>query len=188
MEQYQPPVPMRETPSPVTSSSQLPAAPSSSLPLIVSMTPSRTTPLLPKHPLTQELPANVPTPLEWKETQYVPFTGKRRTSPRHVAMPLKRQRSDLEMSRPMSPEEQLTPPDSPKSSAMTTPSNFGLDDLYRTPVQTIVKLEDEIMEKGEVSDSSMEEGQIADTRQSTPDSMNIGIPRVLSDWLQPASP
>jgi len=103
-------------------------------------------------------------------------------------MPLKRQRSDLEMSRPMSPEEQLTPPDSPKSSAMTTPSNFGLDDLYRTPVQTIVELEDEIMEKGEVSDSSMEEGQIADTRQSTPDSMDIGIPRVPSDWLQPASP
>jgi len=130
MEQYQPPVPMSRTPSPVASSSQRPAEPSSSLPLIVSMTPSRITPLLPKHPLTQELPANVPTPLEWRETQYVPFTGKRRTSPRHIAMPLKRQRSDLEMSRPMSPEEQPTPPDSPKSSAMSTPSNFGLSDLY----------------------------------------------------------
>jgi len=190
MEQYQPPVPMRETPSPVASSSQLPAEPSSSFPLIISMTPNRTTPLLPKHPLTQELPANVPTPLEWRETQYVPFTGKRRTSPRHVAMPLKRQWSDLEISRPMSPEEQPTPPDSPKSSAMTTPSNFGLDDLYRTPVQTIVELEDEVMEEGEVSDSnsSIEEGQIADTRQSTPDSMDIGIPRVPSDWLQPDSP
>jgi len=152
------------------------------------MTPSCTTPLLPKHPLTQELPANVPTPLEWKETQYVPFTGKRRTSPRHVAMPLKRRRSDLEMSRPMSPEEQPTPPDSPKSSAMSTPSNFGLDDLYRTPVQTIV--EDEITEEGEVSDpdSPMEEGPITDTRQSTPDSMDIGIPCVPSDWLQPGSP
>jgi len=105
-------------------------------------------------------------------------------------MPLKRQRSDLEMSRPMSPEEQPTPPDSPKSSAMTTPSNFGLDDLYRTPVQAIVELEDEVMKEGETtnSDSSMKEGQIADTRQSTPDSMDIGIPRVPSDWLQPDSP
>jgi len=95
------------------------------------------------------------------------------------------------MSRPMSPEEQPTPPDSPKSSAVTTPSNFGLDDLYRTPVQTIVELEDEvIMEEGEVSDSnsSIEDGQIADTRQSTTDSMDIGIPRVPSDWLQPDSP
>jgi len=93
------------------------------------------------------------------------------------------------MSRPMSPEEQPTPPDSPKSLAMTTPSNFGLDDLYRTPVQTIVELEDEVIEGGKTtdSDSSMEEGQITDTRQSTPDSMNIGIPRVPSDWLQPAS-
>jgi len=90
----------------------------------------------------------------------------------------------------MSPEEQPTPPDSPKSSAMTTPSNFGLDDLYRTPVQTIVELEDEVVEEGEVSnsDSPMEEGQITDTRQSTQDSMDIGIPRVPSDWLQPDSP
>jgi len=154
------------------------------------MTLSRTTPLLPKHPLTQELPANIPTPLEWRETQYVPFTGKRRTSPQHVAMPLKRQRSDLEMSRPISPEEQLTPPDSPKSLAMSTPSNFGLGDLYQTPVQTIVELEDKVMEEGEVSDSnsSREEGQIADTRQSTLDSMDVGIPCVPSDWLQPDSP
>jgi len=107
-----------------------------------------------------------------------------------VAMPLKRQRSDPEMSRPMSPEEQPTPPDSPKSLAMTTPSDFGLDDLYRTPVQTIVELEDEIMEEGEVSDPSspIEEEQIIDTRQSTPDSMDIGIPCVPSDWLQPDSP
>ena len=90
----------------------------------------------------------------------------------------------------MSPEEQLTPPDSPKSSAMSTSSNFGLNDLYRTPVQTIVELEDEVMEEGEMSDSnsSMEEGQIADTRQSTPDSIDVGIPRVPSDWLQPDSP
>jgi len=67
---------------------------------------------------------------------------------------------------------------------MSTPSNFGLDDLYRTPVQTIVELEDEVMEEGEVSDSNspIEEGQ------STPDSMDIGIPRVPSDWLQPDSP
>jgi len=71
---------------------------------------------------------------------------------------------------------------------MTTPSNFGLYDLYRTPVQTIVEFEDEVMEEGEVSNpsSSIEEGQI--TRQSTPDSMDIGIPRVPSDWLQPDSP
>jgi len=72
---------------------------------------------------------------------------------------------------------------------MSTPSNFGLGDLYRTPVQTIVELEDDVMEEGEVSDSnsSMEEGQIADTRQSTPDSIDVGIPRVPSDWLQPDS-
>jgi len=93
------------------------------------------------------------------------------------------------MSRLMSPEEQPTPPDSPKSSAMTTPSNFGLDDLYQTPVQTIVELEDEVMEEGEVSnsDSPIEEGQITDTGQSTPDSMDIGIPCVPSNWLQPDS-
>ena len=173
MEQYQSPVPMSRTPSPVASSSQLPGE-SSAFPLIVSMTPSRTTPLLPKHPLTQELPANIPTPLEWRETQYVPFTGKRRTSPRHIAMPLKRQRSDLEMSRPMSPEEQPTPPDSPKSSAMPTPSSFGLGGLYQTPVQTIVELEDE--------DEIMKEGQI------TPDSMDAEIPQTPSDWLQLSSP
>jgi len=73
---------------------------------------------------------------------------------------------------------------------MWTPSNFGLDDLYRTPVQTVVELEDEIMEEGEVSDSnsSLEEGQIADTRHSTPDSMDIGIPHIPSDWLQSGSP
>ena len=90
----------------------------------------------------------------------------------------------------MSPEEQPTPPDSPKSSAMTTPSNFGLGDLYRTPVQAIIELEDEIIEEGEVSNSnpSIEEGQIADTRQSTPDSIDIGIPHVPSDWLQLDSP
>ena len=105
-------------------------------------------------------------------------------------MPLKRQRSDLETSRPMSPDKQPTPPDSPKSSAMSTPSNFGLGDLYQTPVQTIVELEDKVMEEGEVSGSNSptEEGQITDTRQSTPDSMDIGIPRVPSDWLQPDSP
>jgi len=73
---------------------------------------------------------------------------------------------------------------------MSTPSNFGLDDLYRTPVQTIVELEDEVMEEGEMSNSnsSMEEGQIADTRQSTPDSIDVGIPCVPSDWLQLDSP
>jgi len=141
------------------------------------MTPSRTTPLLPTHPLSQELPANVPTPLEWRETSYVPFMGKRQTSPRHVAMPLKHQQSDPATLRPMSPEEQLTPPGSPKSSAMSTPSNFGLDELYRTPVPTIIEF-----------DKEMEEGQITDTRHSTPDSVDIGIPHVPSDWLQPDSP
>jgi len=73
----------------------------------------------------------------------------------------------------------------------STPSSFGLGELYRTPVQTIIKLEDELMEEGEItdSDSSMEEGQVfEDTRQSTPDSMDIRIPRVPSDWLQPDSP
>jgi len=74
---------------------------------------------------------------------------------------------------------------SPTPSVSSSSSSFGLGDLYRTPVQTIIELEDEQMEEGETtdSDSSMEEGQIADTRQSTPDSMDIGIPRVPSDWL-----
>jgi len=126
-------------------------------------------------------------------------------------MPLKREHSDPEGQQSMSPKEQPTPPDSPKEevaqplsrpiamlkrsptpspSATLTPSSFGLGELYRTPVQTIVELEDELMEEGETtdSDSSMEEGQIADTRQSTPDSMDIGIPCVPSDWLQPSSP
>jgi len=105
-------------------------------------------------------------------------------------MPLKRECSDPETGRSMSPEEQPTPPDSPKSTALSTPSSFGLVDLYRTPVQTIIEVEDELVEEGETtdSDSSMEEGQIADTRQSTPDSMDIGVPRVPSDWLQPSSP
>jgi len=104
-------------------------------------------------------------------------------------MPLKRERSDPETERSMSPVEQPTPPGSPKSTALSTPSSFGIADLYRTPVQTIVKIEDE-MEEGEAtdSDSSMEEGQIADTERSTPDSMDIGIPRVPSNWLQPSPP
>jgi len=75
-------------------------------------------------------------------------------------------------------------------SGLSTPSSFGLGNLYRTPVQTIPELEDEQMEEGETTDSnsSMEERQIVDTRQSTPDSMDVGIPRVPSDWLQPGSP
>jgi len=124
-------------------------------------------------------------------------------------MPLKYEHSDPIMQWSMSPEEQPTPPESPKdiipppasqpiamlkrspsSSVTSTPSSFGLGKLYRTPVQTIIELEDEILEEGETtdSDSSMEEGQIADTRESTPDSMDIGIPRVPSDWIQPSSP
>jgi len=105
-------------------------------------------------------------------------------------MPLKRERSNPETGRSMSPEEQPTPPDSPKSTALSTPSSFGLADLYRIPVQTIIEDKDELMEEGETtdSDSSMEEGQIADTKQSTPDSMDIGIPCVPSNWLQPSSP
>jgi len=79
---------------------------------------------------------------------------------------------------------------SPTPSGLSTPSSLGLGSLYRTPVQTIVELEDEQMEEGETtdSDSSMEEGQIADTGQSTLDSMDIGIPCVPSDWLQTDSP
>jgi len=131
-------------------------------------------------------------------------------------MPLKRERSEPEVPWSLNPEEQPTPPDSPErvptppyyperispsrpvimlrsspgSSTRSTPSSFGLGELYRTPVQTIIELEDELMEEGETtdSDSSMEEGQIADTGQSTPDSMDIGIPHVPSDWLQPDSP
>jgi len=90
----------------------------------------------------------------------------------------------------MSPKEHPTSPDSPKAMAMSTPSSFGFTGLYGTPVQTIIEVKDELMEEGETydSDSSREEGQIANTRQSTPDSMDIGIPRVPSDWLQPSSP
>jgi len=152
----------------------------------------------------------------WAEEQPSTSTGKRRESPRHVAMPLKRERSDPHSERSMSPEEQPTPPDSPERiptppyypkgnspsrpvamlkrsptpSGLSTPSSLGLGSLYRTPVQTIIELEDEQMEEGETtdSDSSMKEGQITDTRQSTPDSMDVGIPRVPSDWLQPDSP
>jgi len=129
-------------------------------------------------------------PPSWSSRQLSPITGKRQESPRHVTMPLKRERSDPETERSMSPEEQLTPPDSPKSTALSIPSSFGLADLYGTPVQTIIEVEDEFMEEGETtdSDSSMEEGQIADTGRSTPDSMDIGIPRVPSDWLQPSLP
>jgi len=68
---------------------------------------------------------------------------------------------------------------------MSTPSNFGLNDLYQTPVQTIVELEDEVMEDSEIS--PIEEEQL-DARQSPPDSIDIGIPRIPSDWLQPTSP
>jgi len=86
--------------------------------------------------------------------------------------------------------ERSTDQNSPESPVLSTPSSFGLADLYRTPVQTIIEIEDELMEEGEKSDSdsSMEEGQITDTRQSTPDSMDIGISCVPSDWLQPSSP
>jgi len=177
--------------------------------------PIRTTPLFEKHKefVCEEGPI-------WKESQPSPSTGKRQESPQHVAMPLKRERSDPETQQSMSPEEQPTPPDSPglvptppyspkitavsrpqimmspgrstsqNSPALSTPSSFGLADLYRTPVQTIIEIEDELMEEGEILDSdlSMEEGQIANTRQSTPDSMDIGIPRVPSDWLQSSSP
>jgi len=87
----------------------------------------------------------------------------------------------------MSPEEHPTPPDSPKAMAVSTPSSFGFTGLYGTPVQMIMEINDE-MEEGKTSDSSMEEGEIADTRQSTLDSMDIGIPRVPSDWMQPSSP
>jgi len=57
---------------------------------------------------------------------------------------------------------------------MPTPSSFGLGDLYQTPVQTIVELEDE--------DKVMKEGQ------TTPDSLDAGIPQIPSDWLQTSSP
>jgi len=72
----------------------------------------------------------------------------------------------------------------PESSGTSTPSSFGLGELYRTPVQTITEVEDETMEEGETSeyDSPMEEGQI------TPDSMDIGIPPTPPEWLQPDSP
>jgi len=83
-----------------------------------------------------------------------------------------------------------TSQNSPITSTLSTPSSFGLANLYRTPVQTIIEVEDKFMEEGETfnPDSSMEEGQIADTRQSTLESMDIGIPHVPSDWLQPSSP
>jgi len=89
----------------------------------------------------------------------------------------------------MSPEEHPTPPDSPKAMAASMPSSFGFTGLYGTPIQTVSEVDEE-MEEGKTSDSdsSMEEGQITNTGQSTLDSMDIGIPHVPSDWLQPSSP
>jgi len=71
---------------PVASSSFLPEEPMPlpvelppEFPLIVSMTPSHTTPLLPKNPLTESEPlSNRPTPPEWKRVQSLPVTGKRK--------------------------------------------------------------------------------------------------------------
>ena len=116
-----------------------------------------------EHPTPPESPTRVPTPPYYPETS---------PTSRPVAM-LKR-----------------SPSVTPESSITSTPSNFGLGELYRTPISTIIELDDEAMEEGEITnpDSSMEEGQIADTRQSTPDSMDIGIPRVPSNWLQPSLP
>ena len=93
------------------------------------------------------------------------------------------------MSRPVAMLKH-SPSVTPGTLVISTPSSFGLGKLYRTPVHTIIELGDESMEEGETSDSdsSMEEGQIEDTRQSTPDSMDIGIPCVPSDWLQPMLP
>ena len=102
-------------------------------------------------------------------------------------MLLKCKQSDPLTEQSISPEEHPTPLDSPKATAVSTPSSFGLTGLYGTPTQTITEVDKE-MEEGETSDLSMEEGEIMDTRQSTPDSMDIGIPCVPSDWLQPSSP
>ena len=71
--------------------------------------------------------------------------------------------------------------------AVSTPSSFGFTGLYGTPIQTVSEVDKE-MEEGKISDSSMEEGEIADTRQSTLDNMDIGIPHVPSNWMQPSSP
>jgi len=113
-------------------------------------------------------------------------------SPERVPTPPYPETTTKSPSRPviMMKPKQSTSQNSPASSTRSTPSSCGLADLYRTPVQTIIEIEDEVMEEGETSDSdsSMEEGQITDTRQSTPDSMDIGIPCVPSDWLQPSSP
>jgi hypothetical protein len=76
----------------------------------------------------------------------------------------------------MSPVEQPTLPDSPKTTALSTPSSYGLGELYRTPVQTIIE-----------HDEETEEDQITGTGRSTPDSIDIGIPHTPSDWLQPGS-
>src|SRR4029077_9109268 len=105
-----------------------PEASSSRLP------PTRITPLLPKHPLTEEEPEyNKPTPPEWDNWSYTPFTGKRKESPRHVAMPLKRERSEPNTGRPLSPIELPTPPGSPPPSQTNTPSDWGLGKLYPSP-------------------------------------------------------
>jgi len=77
----------------------------------------------------------------------------------------------------MSPEEHPTPPDPLRAMAVSIPSSFGFTRLYGTLTQTITEI-----------DKEMEEGENTNTRQSTPDSMDIGIPCVPSDWLQPPSP
>jgi len=70
---------------------------SSQLPLIVSMTPSRTTPSLPKNPLTEsELSTNKPTPPEWERVQPLPVTGKQKElSPKTEPSPPKASSSQL---------------------------------------------------------------------------------------------
>jgi len=168
--------PELEPSPPVASSSQLPQIP-----------PIRTTPL-PKHPLTEDEPlVNKEGPPSWSSAQPSPIMGKRQESPRHVAMLLKHEQSDPETKQSMSPKEHPTPPDSPQATAVSTPSSFGFTRLYGTPTQTTIEIDEE-MEEGEISNSSMEEGEIADTRQSTLDSIDIGIPHVPSNWLQPSSP
>jgi len=91
-------------------------------------------------------------------------------------MLFKHERSDLEIEQSMSPEEYPTPPDSPKTTAVSTPSSFGFTRLYGTPLLTTTEVDEE-----------MGESKMTSSNQSF-DSMDIGIPHIPSDWMLPSSP
>jgi len=150
-----------------------PMASSSCLPWV---SPIQITPL-PKYLLTEDEPlVNKEGPPSWAGSQPSPLMGKRQESPQHVTMPFKCERSDPVMEQSISSKEHPTPPNSPKAMAVLIPSSFGFTGLYATPTQTITEV-----------DKEMEEGERTSSEQLF-NSIDIGIPCIPSDWLQPSSP